>query len=249
MSRGMALGARLHRLRALVDEAHRRGPASTPRPRAAAAPRGRACRRSRRRSPTARCGPARRRAAGCSRSRRDPCTASACTRRCERCERAPLASSCRRSRRSPPRARCRRARRSASRTCAGARRSRRGGERRLDVAAHDAAAAQHVVGMARLDRRAGAPRRRARRPSRPAPAAASSGSGCSRSGNRGDGLGVADEREHRFAAEAGDAGGEHRLVAQVGKDREARCSARRRRSRRRRVPASAARSGAEVADA
>ena len=148
----------MHRLGPRVDQAHR--PAELPGGdrRAAAAPRGRACRRSRRRSPSARCAPARARCRARARSRRGPCRASACRRRSDR-ERG-------RRRRSLGPAGLRldvgvldeaRSRSVPSADCAAS------AERRVDVAAHDAAAAPACC---RASARAAAARRRRAAPRR-----------------------------------------------------------------------------------
>ena len=175
IARRMALGARLHRLGPLVDQAHR--PAELPGgdreqrlhrevelAAEAAADRRRA-----------RCGPAPARCRGRARSRRGPCTASACRRR-------------RGSGAAPSAARAddlgvarlgldvgvldeARSRSAASATCGAP------ASARVDVAAHDAAAAQHVVGVARVQR-AGA------RGASAASMSACGGSGVQRIGSR-----------------------------------------------------------------
>ena len=205
------------------------GRASRRRPRAAAAPRGRACRRSRRRSPTARCAPARGAIASTLRDLvavhvgrlragedADPAQRRAAAPRLDDLgvARLGLDVGVLDVARLEGRAR---------------RRSRRGGERRIDVAADDAAAAEHVVGIARVQRRAGVGRgerggARSRRGERGVQRIGTSASAIARERRR-----VADEREHRLAAEAHDRRRRAR-AGRAGRGRSrTRCSARRRR--------------------
>ena len=97
--------------------------------------------------------------------------------------------------------------------------ARGAGERGVDVAAHDPAAAQHVVGIARVQRRAaiGGGERGGDRFVRGERQVADRHLGV---GDRLHRRRVADQRQHGLAAKAGDAVGEHRLVAQVGEDRK-----------------------------
>ena len=98
-------------------------------------------------------------------------------------------------------------------------RLRRIGQRRFDVAGDDAAAAQHVVGIARVHRFA-APGRCERCVDVFVRRLGAEANRHLALGQGHDSLGIADDGEHRLATKPGDAFGEHRLVAQIGKDRE-----------------------------